>query len=62
MLKILIKLNLIIIFTFASSNLNANQENFNIWLEGFKTRAVQNGISKTVVDDVWEMQNFYLKS
>ena len=48
MLKILIKLNLIIIFTLILSNLNANQENFNIWLEGFKTRK-ENGISKTVV-------------
>ena len=61
MLKILIKLNLIIIFTFASSNLNANQENFNIWLEGFKTRAVQNGISQTVVDDVMGNAKFLPK-
>ena len=59
--KILIKLNLIIIFTFSLSNLNADQENFNIWLEGFKTSAVQKGISKTVVDDVMGNAKFLPK-
>ena len=59
--KILIKLNLIIIFTLILSNLNADQENFSIWLEDFKTRAVQNGISKTVVDDVMGNAKFLPK-
>ncbi len=50
----------IIFLSFVSQKLEANQ-NFNLWLENFKKRAIKEGISKNTVDDVMSNAVFLSK-
>ena len=62
MLKNLISINfLIILIAFSSSPLQAYSPEFNIWIKDFKKKAIDSGISKTVVNDVMSNARFLPK-
>jgi len=52
MLKNLITINFFIFLIALSSSSLANNLEFNLWIDGFKKKAISSGISKNVVDDV----------
>ena len=52
MLKNLICIYIIIIFSFSQSSVFANNTEFNTWVENFKIKAINSGVSKKVVDEV----------
>ena len=62
MLKNLITINfLIILIAFSSSSLLAYSPEFNMWIKDFKKKAIDSGISKTVVNDVMSNARFLPK-
>ena len=52
MLKKLISFFIFIILTFTQSSVFANKPEFGLWVENFKSKAIEAGISKIVVDDI----------
>ena len=52
MLKKLISINLLIYLIAIPSILLADSKNFNLWVDDFKKRALSEGISKNVVDEI----------
>jgi len=52
---------ILLINIFCSSNINAYENDFNIWLSNFKLKAVKSGISKNVVNDVLSNAKFLPK-
>jgi len=51
MAKFLIKLILLFYFFLLTTQLNATEHNFNIWLENFKKVAVNEGVSESTIND-----------
>ncbi len=55
-------IKLIFIFNiFLISEIHAQEHDFNIWLNTFKTKAIKSGISKKVVEDVMSDAKFLPK-
>ena len=62
MLKNLITINsLLFLIVLSSSSLSANNLEFNLWIDNFKKKAINSGISKNVVDDVMSNAKFLPK-
>ena len=62
MLKNLITINFFIfLIVFSSSSLLANSTEFDLWINDFKKKAINSGISKNVVDDVMSNARFLPK-
>ncbi len=62
MLKNLITINfLIFLIVFPSSLSLANSPEFNLWVNHFKTKAIESGVSKNVVNDVMSNARFLPK-
>ena len=60
MLKNLITIY-VVLFTLASSSTLANNHQFNLWVSGFKEKAIKSGISKSVVDEFMSKVKFLPK-
>jgi len=52
MVKKLISIYILLIFSFLQSSAFTSNSEFNTWVKKFKTQAVKSGVSKKVVDDV----------
>ena len=51
-LKNLITIYILLGLSFLQTNVFASNPDFNIWVKNFKTKAIESGVSKKVVDDV----------
>ena len=60
MLKNLITIY-VVLFTLVSSSTLANNHQFNLWVSGFKEKAIKSGISKSVVDEFMSKVKFLPK-
>ena len=60
MLKNLITIY-VVLFTLASSSTLADNHQFNLWVSGFKEKAIKSGISKSVVDEFMSKVKFLPK-
>ena len=61
MLKNLISIYSIFIFFILPSTLIANDQDFNVWVNEFKNKAIHSGLSKKVVEDVMSQAKFLPK-
>tara|TARA_B110000285_G_C14984831_1_gene543273 strand:- start:41 stop:1060 length:1020 start_codon:yes stop_codon:yes gene_type:complete len=52
MLKNLISIYILLIFSFSQISVFASNSEFDTWVENFKTKAIKSGVSKKVVDEV----------
>ena len=50
--KNLISIYILLLLTFSQTNVFAVNIEFNVWVKNFKTKAVESGVSKKVVDDL----------
>jgi membrane-bound lytic murein transglycosylase B len=61
MLKKLISIYILLIFTFLDTNAFASNTEFNKWVKKFKVEAIKSGVSKNVVNDVMSSAVFLPK-
>ena len=56
--KMLKKIISFLILIFSTTNLNAENHEFDIWLTNFKLKAIKSGVSENVVNDVMSNAKF----
>jgi membrane-bound lytic murein transglycosylase B len=61
MLKILISIYILLVLSLTSSSVFSMNAEFNGWVKNFKTKAINSGVSKKVVDDVMSDVTFLPK-